>query len=213
MILLGKDKVKSIWLFRTLFKERKIVSYIRLVFSICTGNFRVCSNFNVLAGYSRRRMAGDRFYVLIDDGNGLGFIKIDKASFEFCSDIIKLAKRDRFYGRDYIHRPLNRPEFEKFGFGLSSKVYHGDLIRENVLVNGKEIILIDFEFERVYSKTYQNLDYLLNRMNPTRRADFIWSKDNVFRLLQIYEDCCSHQYEKALIERKRNGCVWANKVI
>lgn len=213
MILLGKDKVKSIWLFRTLFKERKTVNYIRLVFWICTGNFRVCSNFNVLAGYSRRRIAGDRLYVLIDDDNGLEFIKIDKASFEFSSDIINLAKRDRFYGRDFIHRPLNRLQFEKFGFGLSSKVYHGDLIRENVLTNGKEIILIDFEFERDYSRTYQNLDYLLNRVNPTRRADYIWSKENVFLLLQIYEKCSLNQYEKALIERKRNGCVWANKVI
>lgn len=213
MILLGKDKVKSIWLFRTLFKERKTVNYIRLVFWICTGNFRVCSNFNVLAGYSRRRMAGDRLYVLIDDDNGLEFIKIDKASFELSSDIINLAKRDRFYGRDFKHRPLNRLQFEKFGFGLSTKVYHGDLIRENVLTNGKEIILIDFEFERDYSRTYQNLDYLLNRVNPTRRADYIWSKENVFLLLQIYEECCLNQYEKALIERKRNGCVWANKVI
>ena len=213
MILLGTDKVKSIWLFKTLFKERKTVSYIRLVFSICTGNFRVCSNFNVLAGYSRRRMAGDRLYVLIDDSNGLEFIKIDKAAYESSSDIINLAKRDIFYGREFIHRPLNRLEFEKFGYGLSSKRYHGDLIRENVLVNGKEIILIDFEFERDYTSTYQNLDYLLNRMNPTRRADFIWSKENVFLLLQIYEGCCLNQYEKALIERKRNGCIWANKLI
>ena len=213
MILLGTDKVKSIWLFRTLFKERKFVSYIRLVTSICTGNFRVCSNFNVLAGYSRRRMAGDRLYVLIDDSNGLEFIKLDKSAYELSTEIIKLANRDRFYGREFLHRPLNRLEFEKFGFGSSSKVYHGDLIRENILANGEEIILIDFEFERDYSSTYQNLDYLLNRMNPTRRVDFIWSKENVFLLLQIYEDCCLNQYEKALIERKRNGCVWANKVI
>ena len=213
MILLGKDKLKSLWLFRTLFKERKTIRYIRLVLNICAGKYRVCSNFNVLAGYSRRRIAGDRLYVLIDDGNGLEFIKTDMPTKEFSIETIHLAHRNRFYGREFIHRPLNRIEFEKFGFGLTSKVYHGDLIRENVLANGKEIILIDFEFERDYSRTYQNLDYLLNRVNPTRRVDFIWSKDKVFLLLQIYERCCLQQYENALIERRRNGCVWANQVI
>ena len=102
---------------------------------------------------------------------------------------------------------VNRYEFESLGFGVSKKIYHGDLSLNNILRYKKELILIDNEFERNYSVCFQDLDYLINLYTSKKGhnklpVNFYWWYNSI----SIYRKYSINELKKAFEERNKNGC-------
>ncbi len=111
----------------------------------------------------------------------------------------------------FKHGLLTRNEFESLGYGLIKKIYHGDISRDNILKNNSKIILIDNEYEREYSLTFQNLDYLINCFKKSKLSK-LSDLNTWFVYLNMYCETTYSDVLNAFKERLQNGCDIAKKI-
>jgi len=195
------------------------ISIIKKIIKVLLAKKYIVKSNNSFVVYSHRRQQEDRFYGLIfNDPLQERFFKIELNEFinkiknidsnfkaiEQCSQVL--------IPTTFKHGLLTRSEFESLGYGLTKKIYHGDISKDNILKNNSKIILIDNEFEREYSATFQNLDYLINRFQKSKlsqRTDL----NTWFVYLNMYCVTTHSNVLKAFEERLKNGCDIAKKLL
>tara|TARA_Y100000385_G_scaffold288878_1_gene356681 strand:+ start:5816 stop:6481 length:666 start_codon:yes stop_codon:yes gene_type:complete len=194
------------------------ISIIKKIIKVLLAKKNIVKTNNSFVSYSHRRQQEDRFYGLIfNDPLQERFFKIEFNEFtnkiknidsnfkaiEQCSQILVPIS--------FKHGLLTRNEFESLGYGLIKKIYHGDISRDNILKNNSKIILIDNEYEREYSLTFQNLDYLINCFQKSKLSK-LSDLNTWFVYLNMYCETTYSDVLNAFKERLQNGCDIAKKI-
>ena len=194
------------------------ISIIKKIIKILLAKKNIVKTNNSFVAYSHRRQQEDRFYGLIfNDPLQERFFKIEFNEFtnktqnidsnfkaiEQCSQVLVPIS--------FKHGLLTRNEFESLGYGLIKKSYHGDVSRDNILKDNSKIILIDNEYEREYSLTFQNLDYLINCFKKSKLSK-LSDLNTWFVYLNMYCETTYNDVLNAFKERLQNGCDIAKKI-
>ena len=180
-----------------------------------------CEKSHDFVGYTHKRKAENRIYGIVRNSSEHLFFKLSEEKFD------KLFKADNKSLTDYLisigvqlipsqykHDILSRSEFENLGYGLEYSFYHGDVSKGNVLKYGSNIILIDNEYEGMYSELFQNLDYLINQFYGNSRIGVKYYQLNWWlAVIQIYKPVTKEELIAVFNQRLDNGCDTANKIL
>lgn len=215
------NKISSIRLLKHLIFRSSAVSTIKRLIKLLMAKKVKCKTSVDFVGFTHKRKAENRVYGIVMNSVEFFFFKESEDKFNelLNKDIHKLINHlfsigEKLIPTDYKHNVLSRTEFESIGYGLKDSFYHGDVSKGNVLKYKGDVILIDNEFEGVYSELYQNIDYFINYFYGNNRIggnyyNFNWW----YSVVQIYKPISKEELVSVFNHRLRNGCDIANKIL
>lgn len=215
------NKINSLKLLIHLIFRGPILTIIKSIVKLVISKKNKCNTKVNFVGYTHKRTSENRVYGIIQNKTEYKFFKLPEERFnklinqniDTLMDYL-FSIGDKLVPLNYKSGTLNRSEFESFEYGLKDSFYHGDISKGNVLKFKNEIILIDNEFEGMYSELFQNVDYLINRFYGNikignRYYEFEWW----LSVMQMYRPTSKEELMSVLEQRLLNGCDISKKIL